>query len=207
MDNVKGSYDKGEVLSANRSQKGSTVTSRIDRSPLRSIVNDPVPSGKNSQISIDQKPSSFIGEPSEPLPYFNLGSKITNDTKTLMDFFLPKLVKTFKLLFRASEHRFSVTEFHTFCDLIPNTLTIVRTEFGEKIGGFTPLQWNQARDGHYETDQSGNSFLFSLTRKEKMKLVDPARAIANDKKFGPVFGSGHDLAIADMGDRHAHSSS
>lgn len=39
-----------------------------------------------------------------------------------------------------------------------------------------------------------------------MKLTESSCATANDSRFGPVFGSGHDLAIADMADRYAHSS-
>lgn len=38
-----------------------------------------------------------------------------------------------------------------------------------------------------------------------MHLRDPSRAIANDAKFGPVFGSGHDLAISDLANRCTNS--
>lgn len=86
-------------------------------------------------------------------------------------------------------------------------MTIAKTEYGEVIGGFTPLKWDATRDGNYEYDNTGSSFLFSLSRKEKMRLVEPSRAIANDSKFGPVFGSGHDFAISDGADKYAHSSS
>jgi hypothetical protein len=46
-----------------------------------------------------------------------------------------------KLLYRASEHEFSVKKFHELCDGIANTLTVIKTEFDNKIGGFTPLKW------------------------------------------------------------------
>lgn len=38
-----------------------------------------------------------------------------------------------------------------------------------------------------------------------MPIQDPARAIANDANFGPVFGSGHDLAISDQANRCRNS--
>lgn len=44
-------------------------------------------------------------------------------------------------MFRASENNFSVKEFHKLCDGIPNTLTLVKTEFNKVIGGFTPIPW------------------------------------------------------------------
>jgi hypothetical protein len=125
--------------------------------------------------------------------------------KTLTDFLSPKIVRSLKLLYRASEHNFSTTDFHQCCDVVPNTLTLVKTEFGNVIGGFTPLTWNRARDGHYEPDSLLDTFLFSLTLKQKMLLTNPSRAIANDANFGPVFGAGHDLAIADHANRNANS--
>lgn len=46
-----------------------------------------------------------------------------------------------ELLFRASEHDFSALKFHQFCDGVPHTLTIIATEFGKTIAGYTPLTW------------------------------------------------------------------
>ena len=45
------------------------------------------------------------------------------------------------LLFRASEHEFSIKEFHKLCDGESNTMVIVRTEFNKIIGGFTSIPW------------------------------------------------------------------
>jgi hypothetical protein len=45
------------------------------------------------------------------------------------------------LLYRASEHEFSVKEFHRLCDGETNTLVLVKTEFNKIIGGFTPIPW------------------------------------------------------------------
>ena len=60
--------------------------------------------------------------------------------------FLGKLFETRSitnatLLYRASEHNFSVKEFHQLCDGETNTLVLAKTEFGKIIGGFTSIPW------------------------------------------------------------------
>ena len=58
-----------------------------------------------------------------------------------------------RLLFRASEHGFKVAKFHEHCDNIENTLTLVRTEFGKTVGGFTKYKWSQGTN--YYVNNSG----------------------------------------------------
>jgi hypothetical protein len=52
-----------------------------------------------------------------------------------------------KLLFRASDHGFSSESFHKFCDHIPHTLVLIKTNYNKIIGGYTPLKWN--KEVHY----------------------------------------------------------
>jgi len=47
-----------------------------------------------------------------------------------------------KLLYRASEHSFSVEEFHRKCDNKPNTLIIAKTKHKKVIAGFTSQMWS-----------------------------------------------------------------
>jgi hypothetical protein len=47
-----------------------------------------------------------------------------------------------KLLFRASYHNFQAEKFHQFCDNVPDTVTIIRTEFNKSIAAYTPLKWS-----------------------------------------------------------------
>ena len=61
-------------------------------------------------------------------------------------FFKNRKIKTARLLYRASDHQFDIKNFHEKCDGISNTLTLIWTEFGKKIGGFTPLDWNSCQD-------------------------------------------------------------
>lgn len=51
-----------------------------------------------------------------------------------------KCSKSF-LLFKASEHKFSPIQFHSYCDDHTNTLVLIKTNYGKTIGGFTPEKW------------------------------------------------------------------
>ena len=57
--------------------------------------------------------------------------------------------KKVELLFRASENNFSASAFHKNCDNIPDTFTLIKTQFGKTIGGFTHYMWNAADKGFY----------------------------------------------------------
>jgi hypothetical protein len=74
------------------------------------------------------------------------------------------------------------------------------TQFGKKIGGFTPLSWKiSSINEEWKTDQSKESFLFSLTHNDKFTLMDPSRAICNGNNIGPSFGNGPDLVLKNKG--------
>ena len=98
------------------------------------------------------------------------------------------------MLYRASDNNFSVKRFHQYCDGEANTIVFVRTEFNKIIGGFTPIPW-RSTNNTVHSDTKKQSFLFSISLKQKMQLVDEKAAIFNSSNFGPTFGSGADLAI------------
>lgn len=54
-------------------------------------------------------------------------------------------------------------------------------------------------NGKYRHDITGQSFIFSLTNKDKFRLNQSANAIYDDFSYGPTFGNGHDLHIAHDG--------
>lgn len=102
-------------------------------------------------------------------------SLIVKHSKSLIDElaaeqsdFLKKLLnkpKNVQLLYRGSENGFTAATFHQKCDNIPNTLVLVRTEFGKTIGGFTQYTWNAV--GNSLVKEAGkHSFIFSLDTKE-----------------------------------------
>jgi hypothetical protein len=55
--------------------------------------------------------------------------------------FFKKNIVLLKLLYRASDNYFSVRKFHEKSNGVPNTILFVKTDFGKKIGGYTPLKW------------------------------------------------------------------
>lgn len=118
---------------------------------------------------------------------------------------MEKPVLNFDLLYRASENDFSVAEFHKKCDNIPDTLTIIQTEFGKIIGGYTPLIWYSPEKQERLGDNSKESFLFSLTLKEKYPIVQSEYAIYCNSNSGPNFGKGADLCISDGANKNKKS--
>jgi hypothetical protein len=104
------------------------------------------------------------------------------------------------LLYRATRNGFSSGAFHSKCDGKSNTLTIFKAKESSYIfGGFTSVSWDRSKK--HKSDQ--NAFIFSLTNKDntplKMKIDSNEQkyAIRCHPKFGPTFGSGYDIRIAD----------
>jgi hypothetical protein len=91
------------------------------------------------------------------------------------------------LIFRASEHEFLAQEFHKHCDGVNDTFTLIRSEFGKTMAGYTPSAWESSNKTI--ADLSLKSFLLSLDLREKMSLSDKNYAIYFDKERGPIFGN------------------
>jgi hypothetical protein len=106
--------------------------------------------------------------------------------------------KRITLLWRGTEHGFSVTEFHERCNNKRNTITIILDTDGNIFGGFTPLPWSSRSESL--RDDSNKSFLFSVKNPHN---IHPIRfqlsstysyAIKCSPDYGPMFG-GNDLII------------
>ena len=50
--------------------------------------------------------------------------------------------KELQLVFRASENGYSAAAFHKACNSVPNTLTILKTEFGKTLAGYVEKNWD-----------------------------------------------------------------
>jgi hypothetical protein len=102
-----------------------------------------------------------------------------------------------KLLYRASENNFKAHKFHEKCDDIHHTLTLCETVHGKVIGGYTPLAWDKAKNSQCQKDESGRSFIFSLSNNHKFVLDKSKDAIQQLSSYGPCFGDrGNDFYIA-----------
>lgn len=78
-----------------------------------------------------------------------------------------------ELLFRASEHHFEAHKFHQICDNIPHTFTVLKTQFGKILAGYTPITWNAAPSGHHAEDSSLTSCILSFDLMIKLRLTKP----------------------------------
>jgi hypothetical protein len=80
-------------------------------------------------------------------------------------------------------------DFHTRCDGIANTLTVVKATSGNIFGGYTEKAWYSKNECIKDPD----AFIFSLVNKEEdpFKVIvsnEGKNAIAGLSKYGPSIG-------------------
>lgn len=103
------------------------------------------------------------------------------------------------LIYRGSRDGFGAQDFHSKCDGVAKTLTVIKTANGNIFGGYTETSWSQT--GTYKSDP--NSFIFSLVNKRtspvKFRISHgyDSYSIYCSSHCGPTFGGGHDLYISD----------
>ena len=128
------------------------------------------------------------------------------DSKILNDLLITGLLKVcqfqsgkqFQLLYRATRDGFAASSFHSKCDNIPKTITVVKSRNGNIFGGYTYVCWDQS--GDYKTDN--NAFIFSLINLQnspiKIACSPGQNSIFCHSSYGPTFGNpdGLDLYIA-----------
>lgn len=109
--------------------------------------------------------SLLVPDKPEPVPTFPLSSIITDDTELLASFFVPKIIKSTKLLYRASEHSFNIDLFHHYCDGQLNMLLLAVTEFDRVLGAYSPLPFESGVGFEHTSDPDCATFLFSVTNR------------------------------------------
>ena len=96
------------------------------------------------------------------------------------------------LLYQASRDGFFPKSFHSKCDGILGTLTVVKSSNGNIFGGYTKADWFIS---FFKYDD--NAFLFSLVNSYnttvKMPVTNPNNAIVAADYLGPSFGDSNDL--------------
>jgi hypothetical protein len=95
------------------------------------------------------------------------------------------------LLYRATRDGFTIQAFHSKCDGIGNTITIIKNNLNYVFGGYASSAWNSS--GSYIKDP--NAFLFSLRRdgvsfKDKFTIKQAKHAYNGGSAYGPTYG-GH----------------
>lgn len=112
--------------------------------------------------------------------------------------------QTWKLEYRASRDGFKAADFHSKCDGISNTLTVVKSLSNNVFGGYAEKEWHS--DGGYVSDPE--AFIFSLINKEEKSfkavcLNSGKYAIRCNSSFGPAFGGD----LSNLDDFHIESDS
>ena len=107
-------------------------------------------------------------------------------------------IKNAKLLYRATNDGFSTKDFHSKCDGVAKTVTIIKNNLNHVFGGYTSSEWKSEEDYGWISDS--NSFIFSLRQngvlnKKKLKIIDENHSILGHVSYGPSFG--HDILIED----------
>ena len=110
-----------------------------------------------------------------------------------------------EMIFRASKDGFRAKQFHAKCDGFARTLTVIKTIDGFIFGGYTEQAWHS--NNSYVADE--NSFLFSLVNSQltpiKLRCVMPECALYSHEKYGPTFGRGYDIHVADNSNSNCNS--
>jgi hypothetical protein len=116
-----------------------------------------------------------------------------------------------ELLYRASRDGWSSTDFHSKCDNHRHTVTVIKCTGGNVFGGYTDVPWTSSHEcDAYQS--SSNAFIFALQYPSgvapvKMPLLQYqyGRAICRYQYYGPTFGGGHDILIADNANSNSNS--
>ncbi len=114
-------------------------------------------------------------------------------------------VEDWELVYRASVDGFGFSDFHSKCDGVARTLTIVKAfKSGYVFGGYTEKEWNQSCGSVFDD----KSFIFSLINGEKKPLkiecVDKEHAIYCSVSSGITFGI-DDLVVASDSNQNENS--
>ena len=116
------------------------------------------------------------------------------------------LIRSAKLIYRATDEGFSEKKYYNSCNNQLNTLTLIKLANDRKAGGFTPVPLvNYDEDNNvpaneikYVEDRSKRSFVFSLTNLASYDLKNSYKAIGYKKNvMGPIFGEDLDLSKRD----------
>jgi hypothetical protein len=116
--------------------------------------------------------------------------------------------KKWNLIYRGSDDGFGSADFHGKCDGIANTVTVILSTTGCVFGGFTPIAW--ASNGGHRHDSTKQSFLFQIkdsrnSSPRKFPISSTGYSIYCHSSYGPTFGNGFDIYVADCCNQNTKS--
>ena len=124
-------------------------------------------------------------QPSNPELVARIDSKIIMELKQveLLDKWFERKLK-FKLLYRATDDKYSSNEFHKKVDQYKNTLILIKDINNFIYGGFTTKTW----DGNKIFKNDKHSILFNIDKEKYYEVKDESHAIFCDTNLLAVFG-------------------
>jgi hypothetical protein len=116
--------------------------------------------------------------------------------------------KKLELLYRGAQHGWKTADFHRICDNQEPTVTVVQV--GARLfGGYTSRPWTGGTGGY---QQAEGAFLFRLTdgtmagaQPVMLPCSELTNGVYDNDSYGPVFGRGHDIHIADNAGNNSES--
>jgi len=119
------------------------------------------------------------------------------EKKQISKWIHPSKIIKFNLLFSTSKDGDSSSTFHYYCDGVFPTVIIVIDTSGRRFGGYATHDWIQSPIGANYT-RAPDSFIFNLSNNKKFELTNQLNnnAIYKHNSYGPGFGGGHDLILA-----------
>ena len=121
----------------------------------------------NSSIITDNSLDFIIEKIQNLYPINNLNNKILD----------------LQLLYRGSENNFETEIFHSKCDKVKGTLTLIKNDKGLIFGGFTSESWA----GNNITKKDEKAFCFSVNLKKIYNVIYGKDAIKCNINYGPIF--------------------
>ncbi|CAF1577547.1 unnamed protein product [Rotaria magnacalcarata] len=139
---------------------------------------------------------------------FPNGTLLKLEQKKKLNEFYGKRYQRWELIYKATRDGFDVDAFHSRCNNKGPTMTIIHSTNNFLFGGYTTISWTS--DNSYRSDDT--AFLFTLVNPHN---IPPTKYIISDSKtrhavyhndrYGPTFGSGHDIYVAN--NSHSNNSS
>jgi len=129
-----------------------------------------------------------------------------NEFLETMNEWLPN--RRFQLLYKASVDGYAASDFHRACDNKGPTLTLIRSKNGFVFGGYSVLPFDSTTNG-YKNHSEG--FIFTLSNPHNIPPTKYPRkqqstfAIFSYSTYGPTFGNGHDIYVANNSNQNSTS--
>lgn len=153
---------------------------------------------KEEEKPKDEKLKSYLTKEDAAKNSFVGTSFLLEEEKILISKWIhPDKIIKFNLLYTNAKDTDSSSCFHYYCDGAFPTVTVVLDTSNRRFGGYSTQSWAQSTVGASYARAPG-SFIFNLSKKQKYDLQDQfsTNAIYRHNSYGPTFGGGHDLNLA-----------